>query len=190
MIPRISRTLHFSPNFSKVKAGRALQKETGTKVAMVGTHLNQGGILDGAIGANHTPANHSGPALLKGRVKEKIRANQSKAPYGVTSNKNPVIRPIGASITLIVQAEQHLTPKGYGARLVIAQVTLPPPVLPLQSALLPRERGNNRAVKANMVTECVKAKTSLPIIILIKPLRLCMRNQLLLLPQAGGTIKN
>ena len=190
MIPRISRTLHFSPNFSKVKVERALQKETGTKVAIAGTRQNQDGILDGEIGANHKPANHSGPPLLKGRVKEKIRSNLIQALYGVTSTRNLVIRPTGASKILIVLADQHLTQMDYGARLVIAQVTLPLPVLPPQSALLPRERGNNRAVKANMVTECGKAKTSLPTIILIKPLRLCMRNLLLLLLQAGGTIKN
>jgi hypothetical protein len=182
--------LHFSPNSSKAKVERALQKETGIKVATVGTHPNQDGILDGAIGVNHTPVRHSGTPLLKGRVKEEIREKQTQALYGVTSTKNLVIRPIGASTTLIVQADQHLTQKDYGARLVIDKATLPLLALPPLSALLPKEKENNRVVKANMVIGCGKAKTSPPTTILTKPLQPYTRNLFLPLHQAGGTIKN
>ena len=78
----------------------------------------------------------------------------------------------------------------YGVRPVIDQAMLPLLVLPPLSALLPKEKGNNRAVKANMAIGCGKAKTFPPTIILIKLLQPCTRNLLLLLLKAGGMIRN
>ena len=75
MILRMSRMLHFSLGSTKAKVEKAIRKETVTQVAVAGTRPNQDGILDTAIGANHNSANHSGPSLLKERVKGKIRAN-------------------------------------------------------------------------------------------------------------------
>ena len=133
----------------------------------------------------------SGRHQQKGaRVKARTISALIPSPYGVISTKNLVIRPIDASTTLIVQVDQHLTQMVYGARLVIDQATLPLLALPPLSALLPKEKESNRVVKANMVIGCGIAKTSPPTTILTKPLQPCTRNLLLLLLQAGGTIKN
>jgi hypothetical protein len=58
---RTSKILHFLP---KAKVERAIQKGKAIKVTIGGTRPTLNGILTGAIGANHEPAEHTVPYPL------------------------------------------------------------------------------------------------------------------------------
>jgi hypothetical protein len=184
---RISKILHFLP---KVKVERATQKEKTIRVTIGGSRPTLHGILIGANGANHVPAEHSGPPPLKARVEERRKVNWTQALYGATFTKNLVTRPIGASIILFVQVVQLPIQTDYGARLVIAQAIPPLRVLPQPSAFLPREKEKDRTARAITVIGRGRAKTFPQITTLTKLLQLCMTNPLLLPPKTGGTITN